>query len=84
MSNLSHMIQEFAQASGVDTARWAVTDTERSLLIGNIASRVQADSLQAFLVGRGMVCTLSMGDRRGTTWSLVARLPVAGPVEDEE
>ncbi len=60
-----------------------VTDAGTVLFVRDISTRGQADALASFLTGRGMLVSVSVGDRRGESWALVARPVMTGPIEDE-
>jgi hypothetical protein len=74
MPKVPTIIRRFATERKVDISGWAVTETETHIIMAaSIPDRVLAYQLVEFLEVRGLTCTVSMGDKRATTWSLMAR-----------
>lgn len=84
MSSIRQLLDEFSKQQNVDVSTWSVVETESLVLISRIPNRDHAGDLLAFLTGQGMICTLSMGDKRGTVWSLAVRAPMTGPPEEAD
>ena len=77
MAKLPALVQEYAKKAKVSTRAWAITGTSKFIMAAGIPDRVQAEQLAAFLTSRGMVPTLSVGDRAGTVWNVWARPALA-------
>lgn len=80
---MPEFVKEFATKTRIDVAAWSAVQTETSLMIDGIASRDHAERLHSFLSERGMLATMTMGDKRGATWVIVARDRIPGLLDDE-
>ncbi len=75
MPNLSDHIRDFATKLKISTREWTISATDTVLLlIGGIRSNYHAKALSEYLAKEGMLVAVTMGDKQGATWVVMARL----------